>query len=84
VREARPQLVEKGRYQVLYRADGTRERLVYDEDGDANAEAVVLYTPRGAVEHSEIDTDNDGRVDRWEYFDEAGRLVRVDRAAPAR
>lgn len=65
---------------MLYRADGTRERLVYDEDSDGRAEAVVLYTPRGVVEHSEMDTDDDGRVDRWEWFDESGRLVRVDKA----
>ena len=72
--------MEKGRYQVLYRGDGTRERVVYDEDADGHAEAVLLYSSRGVLEHSEIDTNGDGRVDRWEYFDSSGRLVRVDRA----
>jgi hypothetical protein len=80
VPDARPRLVEKGRYQVLYRGDGSRERVVYDGDSDGDAEVVILYTSSGAVERSELDTDGDGRVDRWEYFDPSGRLVRVDRA----
>lgn len=73
-------LVEKGPYQVLARPDGETDRLLLDRDGDRRADVVVLYGPRGTMAASEIDTDLDGVVDRWESFDDGGRLRRVGRA----
>ena len=70
-------LVEKGPYQALYGADGHVERIVQDADGDRRAEAVLLYAPSGKLLRAEIDTDRDGRVDRWEYFDARGVLERA-------
>ena len=70
-------LVEKGPYQALYRPDGHVERILQDADGDRRAEAVLLYAPTGKLLRAEIDTDRDGRVDRWEYFDARGVLERV-------
>ena len=70
-------LVEKGPYQVLYGPDRQVERIVQDSDGDRRAEAVLLYAPGGKLRRAEIDTDRDGRVDRWEYFDARGVLERV-------
>ena len=69
-------LVEKGPYQSLYGPDGKIERLVYDQNGDGVADAVILYGPDGKIRLAEIDTDLDKVIDRWEYFDN-GVLVRV-------
>ena len=76
-------LVEKGAYQSLYRSDGTIERVVHDPNGDGKADAIVLYAPTGTIRQAELDTDRDGTIDRWEYF-ESGTLVRVgsSRAKP--
>jgi hypothetical protein len=69
-------LVEKGPYQSLYGPDGKIERLVYDQNGDGIADAVILYGPDGKIRLAEIDTNFDKVIDRWEYF-ENGVLVRV-------
>jgi hypothetical protein len=69
-------LIEKGPYQSLYGPDGKIERLVYDQNGDRTADAVILYGPDGKVRLAEIDTDLDKVIDRWEYF-ESGALVRL-------
>ncbi len=61
-------LVQKGPYQALYGRDGRLERLVYDEDGDGRAEALIFFGPGGKVARSERDTNGDGVVDRWESF----------------
>ena len=76
-RTPRPRLAEKGRYQALYALDGRLERLLYDSNGDRRADVMSLYGPEGKVLESEIDTDLDGVVDRWESYDAQGRLVRV-------
>src|SRR5438046_2162893 len=52
-------LVEKGPYQSLYGPDGKIERLVYDQNGDGVADAVILYGPDGKIRLAEIDTDFD-------------------------
>ena len=70
-------LVEKGPYQSLYDEAGRLERLVYDQDGDRTADAVILYGPDGQLRQAEIDTDLDRVIDRWEYF-EKGLLVRLE------
>jgi hypothetical protein len=75
-------LVEKGPYQALYAPDGRLERLLHDQDGDRRAEAVIFYGASGVPLRAELDTDGDHRVDRWESFDERGRLVRVDFSPP--
>jgi hypothetical protein len=73
-------LVERDRYQALYDARGRIVRLLQDEDGDGRAEAQVLYWPNGLPRQGELDTDRDGRVDRWEVFGTDGKLERVGTA----
>jgi len=73
-------MVEKGQYQMVYQPDGRIERLLYDQNGDGRAEVVVMYAVNGKPGVSEIDTDLDGVVDRWEYFDVNGDLARTGRA----
>ena len=75
-------LVEKGQYQALYGVDGQIIRLLFDADGDKRADAVILYDSRGKPASAEIDTNRDGVVDRWEVYDESGRLVSSAGSAP--
>jgi hypothetical protein len=73
-------LVERDRYQALYDARGRIVRLLQDEDGDGRADAQVLYWPNGLPRQGELDTDRDGRVDRWEVFGTDGKLQRFGTA----
>jgi hypothetical protein len=69
-------LIEKGPYQSVYDKNGQIERLMYDRNDDRIADAVILYDLDGKVKQAEIDTDLNGVIDRWEYF-EMGHLVRL-------
>jgi hypothetical protein len=73
-------LIEKASYQTLYAPDGKIDRLLYDKNGDGRAESVTLFGPDGKPTSSQIDTDLDGLVDRWEHLDSSGRLVKLGRA----
>lgn len=70
-------LIEKGRYQALYGSEGRLLRVLEDRNGDRVADAVVLCGPDGKPRLGEIDTDLDGRVDRWEVFGSGGELEKV-------
>jgi hypothetical protein len=70
-------LVEKGQFQALYGPDGHIQRLVFDADGDAMGEVVILFGDGGIPSRAEIDTDGDGVVDRRETFDQTGALRAV-------
>jgi hypothetical protein len=77
---ARPQapkfrLIEKGRYQVLYGADGRLERVLFDEDGDRRADVIVFFDSNGKPSRSEIDSDRDGVIDRSELIINEGLWV---------
>ena len=72
-------LVERNDYQALYDAKGRIVRLLQDANHDGVADAQVLYWPNGTPKAGEIDTDLDGRIDRWEAFDTGGKLSRVGR-----
>jgi hypothetical protein len=67
-------LIEKGPYQSLMHG-GKLERLLHDKNGDGIADAIVLYGSDGRLRSAEIDTDLDGKIDRWEHFDRRGLLV---------
>ena len=73
-------LVERGRYQALYDGRGRIVRLLQDEDGDGRADAQILYWPNGLPRQGELDTDRDGRIDRWEVFGTDGKLQRIGTA----
>lgn len=51
-------------------------RIDYDYNRDGRVD-VRTYMKNGHVERLEGDADGDGRVDRWEYYDEHGTLLRV-------
>ena len=51
-------------------------RLDYDSNHDGLVDTRT-YMQGTHVRRAESDTDRDGKVDRWEYFDTQGRQVRV-------
>jgi hypothetical protein len=77
-------LLEKGPYQALYAPDGTLERLAYDADGDRRADVVTHYGRGTRPLRAEIDSDRDGRVDRWEVYGEQGKTIKRGTARRAR
>jgi hypothetical protein len=75
-----PRLLEKGPYQALYAPDGVLERLAYDADGDSRADVVTFYAGGGRPLRAEVDSDLDGKVDRWEVYGEGGKTSRLGSA----
>lgn len=70
-------LVQEQDFQAFYDAEGHLTRLLQDRNHDGRAEVVILYYPNGRPERAEIDTDDDGVVDRWEYYRTDGTLREV-------
>jgi hypothetical protein len=73
-------LIQKADFQALYDSDGRIVRLLQDRNHDGRAEVVIVYYPNGRPRRGEIDTDQDGVVDRWEYFRSDGSLEKVARS----
>ena len=55
---------------------GRLQLLKYDDNGNGRAET-VSFMDGSRVLRIEIDKDEDGKVDRWEYYDADRRLVKV-------
>jgi hypothetical protein len=51
-------------------------RLDYDYDGDGRID-VRTYMRNGRPVRLEADANADGRIDRWEYYDASGALLRI-------
>ena len=63
-----------------YGYTGLLERLDYDSDGNGVPD-VRTYMNAGRPVRSEIDANEDGVVDRWEYFDERQQVQKVGTAS---
>ena len=57
-------------------------RLDYDQDGDGRIE-VRTYMRDARPVRLEADGDGDGLVDRWEYYNRAGALLRIGASSQA-
>ena len=66
---------QKGPYQALYGRNGKIVRLLHDEDGDGKPEAVTVFGSNGQPAWTEVDSDRDGVIDRWEYVARSGSTV---------
>jgi hypothetical protein len=53
---------------------------LHDSDGDGLAEAIIFYRVDGTPERSELDTDGDRVIDRWETLHRDGTVVVSPRA----
>jgi hypothetical protein len=69
--------LDKGAYKAYYDRWGRIARLEYDSNGDGRPDHVALHDARRVPHTIEVDTDFDGRADRWERYDDAGTLVKV-------
>lgn len=58
---------------------GRLKRLVYDADKNGTPDTVA-YMDGTRVLRIEIDKNEDGKVDRWEYYDADRKLVKVGRS----
>jgi len=67
-------LIQKDQFQALYGPDGRIVRLLYDRNHDGRAEGSIVYRPNGKPERGELDTDEDGAIDRWQLWT-AGHLT---------
>jgi hypothetical protein len=74
-------LVEKGPYKAYYDRWGRLEIIEYDSNGDGRADHITHHKDGAKTpELIEIDTDFDGYVDQWEYYDPAGKLIKIGSA----
>ena len=71
-------LVQKDQFQALYGPDGRILRLLQDRNHDGRAEAVIVYGKNARPERGEMDTDEDGAIDRWEHLRPDGTVARID------
>ena len=61
---------------------GKLRLLKYDSDGNGKVDT-VSYMDGSRVVKIEIDKDEDGKVDRWEYYGPDRKLEKVASPAPA-
>jgi len=58
------------------RGTGRLQRLAFDSDDDGRNDAAgILDGTR--VKHIELDSNGNGAIDRWDFYDEEGRVARV-------
>jgi hypothetical protein len=69
--------VQKGPIQAYYDRWGRLERIERDSNGDGKRDQVSHHAGEKNPALIEIDTDFDGRFDRWEYYQPNGQLTRI-------
>jgi hypothetical protein len=69
--------VDKGKIQAFYDRWGRLERIERDSNGDGKVDQISHHAGRKEPGLVVIDSDFDGHFDRWEYYDEAGRLLKI-------
>jgi hypothetical protein len=67
---------EKNLQPVYNKKTGRLEILKYDSDGDGKFET-ISYMDGARIIRIEIDKDEDGKVDRWEYYGPGQKLEKV-------
>ena len=60
----------------VYDRDGRLQLLKYDANGNGTFDT-FSYMDGARVVRIEIDQDEDGRIDRWEYYDANQRLEKI-------
>ena len=61
---------------VYDKENGKLQRLDYDSDKDGTTDTVSFMDGQKVI-RIEIDKDQDGRVERWEYYGQDQKLVRI-------
>lgn len=73
-------MVERGPYRAYYDDDAKLRIVEYDSNGDGKPDFITHHRASGTPELIEIDTNLDGHLDRWEYYDASGALVKIGAA----
>jgi hypothetical protein len=73
-------LVARGAYKAFYDRWGRLEKIEYDSNGDRRPDQIAHHAGGKTPARIDVDEDFDGRTDRWEVYDEAGKLLRVGRS----
>lgn len=70
-------LLDKGPYKAFYDSWGRLTRIEYDGNGDGRPDHIAHHAGTRMPNLIEVDEDLDGRMDRWESYDQDGRLLKV-------
>ncbi len=73
-------VITKGPYKAWYDHWGRLEKIEWDRDGDGRPDHIAHYQGGKLARLVEVDENRDGRIDRWEYYDEAGVLEKLGQA----
>jgi hypothetical protein len=73
-------LLDRGPYKAFYDRWGHLQRIEYDSNKDGRPDQIAHHRGERHARLLEVDQDFDGRVDRWEDYDEGGVLVKVGAA----
>jgi len=68
--------VEQGPYKAFYDEWGRLVRIERDSNGDGKVDQISHHAGEKEPTLIEIDTDFDGRFDRWEYYTD-GKLTKI-------
>ena len=74
-------LLEKLPYTYLYALDGSLRELRLDRNNDHKPDVFAHFSGRSTPDRLEIDENGDGKLDRWEIYNEKGQLVRYSTSA---
>ena len=72
--------MDKGAYKAFYDAWGRLQRIEYDSNGDGRPDHTALHAGKQHPYEIDVDSDFDGKTDRWELYDDEGKLVKVGTA----
>jgi hypothetical protein len=73
----RYRVLDKGQYKAYYDGAGALQKIEYDSTGNGHPEQTDYHDGLPRPKRSEFDANKDGKIDRWEEYDAAGRLVKV-------
>jgi hypothetical protein len=70
-------LLDRGQYKGIYDQYGRIERIEYDSNNDGKPDHIAYHKGEKSPRLLEVDENFDGKWDRWEDYDENGRLTKV-------
>lgn len=73
---AEVRVVAQGANTYLYALDGRLVQSNLDSNRDGRPDVFAYFTSAKTPDRVEIDGNHDGRIDRWESYDNRGTLVR--------
>ena len=77
-------VLDKGAYKAYYDSLGQLARILQDSNRDGRPDRIAHYKSGKSITLIELDLDHDGWIDRWEHYDDAGKLLKVGRWRLAR